>query len=218
VRTGVPYRVIVAGAELRMLVLATEPSGSVGVDLDSGAFVRAAHPPAASPPAAFDVVTAEIAGRVEPPDDARPEAVELARAPVRVGRLAVRRAERYLAPLRHPRGLPLLGLGPNAVPYWTLSGDRPSVALVEPHADPRLVRGPDGVECHFEWLGAEHELPVLDPDVVAQVEALRFSRPSRASLERILGYRPKRLLVMLTQPIDGYCHKAVAALLPGARG
>ncbi len=39
-RTDVRYRVAVAGAELRMLVLAAGPSGCVGVDLDSGAFVR----------------------------------------------------------------------------------------------------------------------------------------------------------------------------------
>ena len=37
-------RVAEAGAHIDLLVLASEPTGSIGVDLASGAFVRARHP------------------------------------------------------------------------------------------------------------------------------------------------------------------------------
>ena len=81
-RTEVRCRVAVAGAELRMLVLAPQPDGCVGVDLESGAFVRAIYPPHEGEPLEpFDVTTAPIGAPLDPPDTVRPEAVPLARAP-----------------------------------------------------------------------------------------------------------------------------------------
>ena len=117
-RTEVRYRVAVTGAELRMLVLAPQPDGCVGVDLDSGAFVRAIYPAAGDEPLeAFDVTTAPIGEPVDPPDTVRPEAVTLAAAPQRIGSLPPRRAERYLQALRHPPQGPLLGFPGVSVPY-----------------------------------------------------------------------------------------------------
>ena len=64
------------------------------------------------------------------------------------------------------------------------------------------------------WQGAAHELPLADRRVIEAFEAHGLSRPMKGDVQRFLGYRPRRLLVMLTAPLDGYCHKAVAALLP----
>ena len=211
---GPSYRVVVAGAELRMVVLAAESRGCVGVDIDCGAFVYATHPSALEIASPFDVISAEIAGAADPPDPARPEALGLATAPRRLGRLSLRRAERLLAPLKHPPRLPLLGLGANAVPYWTLTGEGPSLALVEIRQNPRLRWTEAGLECHFEWQGAAHELPVVNRTLAARVDV---PWASRREVERLLGYRPRRLLVMLTAPQDGYCHKAVGAILPTIR-
>ena len=213
-QAGPSYRVVVAGAELRMLVLAAESRGCVGVDIDSGALVWAVHPPEGHPCAPLDVVWAEIAGAVDPPDPARPEALELATAPERMGRMPVRRAERLLAPLNHPPRLPLLRLGANAVPYLTLTGEAPSLAVVELRQNPRLRWGPAGLVCHFVWQGVAHDLPVVNRALEAQVDV---PWASRSDVERLLGYRPRRLLVMLTAPQDGYCHKAVGAILPTVR-
>ncbi|MGH9276589.1 MAG: hypothetical protein ACRD12_00540, partial [Acidimicrobiales bacterium] len=135
--------------------------------------------------------------------------------PTRVGRLAPKKAQRLLAPLHHPPRLPLLGFHANAVPYWTLTGDRPSLALIDLRSDARLRRGPFGPECHFIWQGVLHELMLADPRLLAAIDD-GLPPPSRSEVQRLLGYRPRRLLVMLTPPIDGYCHKAVGALLPGA--
>lgn len=215
---GTLYRVVIPGAQLRLLVLVAEAHGCVGIDMDTGAFVRASHPAGATPPSAFEVVEAEIAGAIEPPDAARPEALELAEAPKPVGRVSVRRADRLLAPLHHPPRLPLLGLAADAVPYWTIAGDRPSLALVDLRSEARLRWGELGTECHFVWQGVEHVLPFADRRLVAAIERQFEIRPTRGDLQRLLGFRPRRLLVMLTAPIDGYCHKTVAALLPGSRG
>ena len=215
-RTEVRYRVAVAGAELHMLVLAPEERGCVGVDLDSGAFVRALFPaPAPEALEAFDITSAPIGEPLDPPDTVRPEAVALAAPPERIGTLPPRRAERYLQALRHPPQGPLLGFQGVSVPYWTLTGDRPSLALVEPTDGPLITVGAAGYECRFGWQGAVHQFPLGDRRVAEELAALRTRRSSPRELTRILGYRPDRLLLVVAGPRDGYCTKQVAALLPG---
>jgi len=215
-RTDLRYRVEVVGAELAMAVLAEEPDGCVAVDLESGAFVRAIHPPVPRHecPVAFDVVSAEIAASLDPPDAARPEAVHLAGPPTRSGRLTPRRAERYLQALQHPPHGPLLGFSGVAVPYWTLSGDRPSVTLVQPAQGPQIRWGSAGYECRFAWQGILYQLPLGDRRLAASLWRHGVERSAGRDLVRHLGFRPQRLLVVLTPPADGYCYKQVSALLP----
>lgn len=214
-RTEVRYRVAVAGAELRMLVLAPQPDGCVGIDLDSGAFVRAIYPPGDGEPLeAFDVTSAPIGAPLDPPDTVRPEAVALAGAPERIGSIRPRRAERYLQALRHPPHGPLLGFSGVTVPYWTLSGDRPSLALVEASEGPLILVTPGGYECRFGWQGSVHQFPLGDRRLATELVRLRRRRSSPRELTRILGYRPGRLLLVVAGPTDGHCTKQVAALLP----
>lgn len=199
-----------------MLVLASEPDGCVGVDLDSGAFVRAIFPaPAAEALDPFDVTTAPIGEPLDPPDAVRPEAVALAAPPKRVGALSPRRAERYLQALRHPPQGPLLGFQGVSVPYWTLVGDRPSLALLEPSDGPLLMATEAGFDCRFAWQGNVHQLPLGDSRLSAELVRLRRRRFSPRDLGRHLGYRPGRLLLVVAGPTEGHCTKQVAAFLPG---
>jgi hypothetical protein len=207
--------VAVAGAELRMLVLAAQPDGCVGVDLESGAFVRALYPPGGEPLEAFDTTTAPIGAPVEPPDTVRPEAVILADPPERTGSLTPRKAERYLQALRHPPQGPLLGFQGVSVPYWTLVGDRPSLALVDPSDGPLILATAEGFECRFGWQGSVHQFPLGDRALATELVRLRRRRSSPRELTRLLGYRPGRLLVVVAGPSGGHCTKQVAALLPG---
>ena len=221
-RTEMRFRVAVAGAELRMLVLASGADGCVGVDVDSGAFVRADYPPAqAGRPelAPLDVISAPLGSPLDPPDPARPEAVSLESAPRLVGHLSSRRASRYLQPLVHPPQLPLLGFPGACTPYWTISGDRPSLALVAPDSSPELrrvsgVEDPPSWECQFTWLGSRHQFPIRSLELTERLERAGRRRTGGRDLTRIIGYPPDRLLVMLGQPVDGYTCKEVAALLP----
>lgn len=198
-----------------MLVLASDSRSAIGVDVESGALVRAMHPGGGEALAPFDVATAAIGYPVDPPDPACPEAVELVTAPRRIGRLRPRRAERYLAPLQHPPHGPLLGFAAVAVPYWTVAGDRPSMALVKPSLGPQLRPSEYGVECRFAWQGIIHQLPLADGAIVSRFEQLERPRVSGRELARILGYRPRYLLVTLGPPDNGYCYKQVAAMIPG---
>ena len=215
-RTDVRYRVAVAGAELRMLVLAAGPMACVGVDVDSGAFVRAAFPaPADEPLAPLDVVTAALGDPLDPPDPARPEAVQRSTPPRRTGRVNGKRAVRWLTPLHHPRNTPLLGFTGATVPYWTVEGDGPSLALVVPETSPKVVLGDWGYECVFGWQGNPHQFPLVDTTLTDVLPRLGRRYMSASELARVLGYKPGRLLVMLSEPRQGYCCKEVAALLPG---
>jgi hypothetical protein len=199
-----------------MLVLAPQPDGCVGVDLDSGAFVRAIYPDAGEEALeAFDVTSAPIGEPLDPPDTVRPEAVTLALAPQRLGSLSPRRAERYLHALRHPPQGPLLGFPGVSVPYWTLTGDRPSLALVEPSEGPLVLASPSGgYECRFGWQGAVHQFPLGDRRLAVELARQRRPRSSPRELTRLLGFRPDRLLVVVAGPSGGHCTKQVAALLP----
>lgn len=215
--TQVHYLVAVAGAELELLVLAADAEGCVGVDLASGAFVRASYGrPGRGHDrlSAFDVVTGEIATSAHPPDVSRPETVALTGPPRRTGQLSVRRAERYLAALRHPKRLPLLGFPGPAVPYWTLAGDRPSLSLVELTAGPSVQRLGGGYQCRFSFHGARQQLPLTDPLLVARLDNGGWPRCSGADLQHLLGHPVRRVVVALSPPHRGYCYKVVAALLP----
>ncbi|MFN2606469.1 MAG: hypothetical protein ABR511_01040 [Acidimicrobiales bacterium] len=215
-RASVQCRVAVAGAELRVLVLTADAGGCVGVDLDSGAFVRATYDGDPGPLAPFDVVTGELARTADPPDASRPEAVLLAGPPRRTGAMPAKRAERFLQPLQHPRRRALLDVAGPAVPYWTLSGDRPSLTLVDVVAGLQVRPGAPGYVCRFGWQGARLHLPLADRRLTTRLDEVGWPRYSGRDLQALLGHRVRHLLVVLSPPNRGYCYKVVAGLLPGA--
>lgn len=214
-RAAVSCRVEVVGAELRMLVLAADTGGCLGVDLQSGAFVRARYSGESPQFAPFDIVSGQIADANHPIDASRPETVYLDRAPEPVGSLPPRRAERYLEPLQHPRRRSLLGFAGSMVPYWTLTGDRPSLTLVDLPAGAQVRREAHHYECRFVWQSVRYHLPLVDRRLLDRLDGVGWPRYSSRDLESVLGHRVRRLLVALSPPHDGYCYKVVAALLPG---
>lgn len=211
-RPELAHRPAASDATLRLLVLAAAEDGCVAVDLGSGALVRAAHP-AGRPLSTFAVATAPVADSLAA-DHSRPESVRLAAPPRPCGRLSARRAERWLRPLLHPPSAALLGFVGRSVPYWTLAGDRPSVTVVEPTAGPEVTPSASGGQCHFVWAGLRHELPLAHSRLARALARGWWSALSASDLERVLGYRPARLVVALTPPLEGYCYKVVAGFLP----
>lgn len=210
-------RACVPGARLGLLVLSTGPGSCVGIDLDSGAFVRGYWAdPVEAGLRAYEVGRATIADDDAPPDPAQPEAVQLQRPPEAAGHLSRHRVNHYLKALEAPANQPLLGfLGP-AIRYWMVPGTHPSLALVRTSEVLQLVVAPgdDMVRARFAWGGLVHSLPVLDRRVHALVMASGRSRVSGRALADVLGYLPRHLLAALTGPVDGHCYKSVAAVLP----
>jgi len=202
-----PRVVVARGATLELLVVSADTDHCAGVDLASGALVRAWSPePSPDPLNPYDVVSVTLDVDADAvPDPSEPEALVLSAAPHRLRRITGRRAERLLRPLLHPKGRPLLGMTSPAVPFWERSPDHPSIALVEPEGPVSLWREGSYLACRFAWQGHERELPCLDRRVASLMD--------RAGMTRMAGAKGDRLVVSLTPPIDGRCHKVVEALL-----
>jgi hypothetical protein len=196
------------GTTLELLVLAADGGQCAGVDLDSGALVRAwSAQPSHQPLRPYDVVAVILAADIDAvPDPSEPEALVCDGPPEPVGRITGRRAERLLRPLLHPSGQPLLGLHAPAVPFWERRPDHPSIALVAPTGPIQLRRDGGYLACRFGWQGAMRELACLDRRVAAAMD--------HAGRTRLVAGKGDRLVVALTPPIDGHCHKVVEAVLP----
>ena len=152
----------------------------------------------------------------------------VARHPIAIGREKVHRQvlgedhvierrlldEKELRPLQHPRGEVVLGFAGPAVPYWTLTGDRPSVTLVDTPVGLHAMRDPEGFRVRFPWRGSRLDLPLADRHLCAALDDMGRARIGAGDLQRLLGFRPRRVLAVLTPPFRGYCYKVAAALLP----
>jgi len=206
-----PRVAMAPGATLELLVLAADRDHCAGVDLASGALVRAWSPePSAHRLRAYDVVAVtldELGVNFDGvPDPSEPEALRLAGPPKPLRRANRRHVIRLLRPLLHPTGQPLLGMSSTVVPFWERRRDHPSIALVEPEGPITLWRDGPYLACRFGWAGHERELPCLDRRVAAGMD--------RAGRSHMIAGRDDRLLVALTPPIQGRCHKVVEAILP----
>jgi hypothetical protein len=209
-----PTRAADPGTNLGLMVLCDGPEGCAAVDVSSGALVRGRYSaPAGSALAPFDLVRAVVAEDPDSPDPTQPEAVALSGPPERVGRLRRRQVRRLVAPLLLPAGEQPFGFPGSAAQYWTVPGDRPSLAVLAPQR-PALVRdrGEGDVVCRFGWAGVELELPVADQPV--RRAAGPRSVLTGADLEQLLGFAPTLLVLALSDPQDGRCYKVVVGFLP----
>jgi hypothetical protein len=198
--------------QLELLVLAIEPDHCAGIDLASGALIRTwTTEPVDAAIGPYDVVTGGLAAdeRWRLPDPTQPEAVVLVGTPAVTGRITGRRAERYLRKVVHPAGQPLLGFHGPAIPFWERTGEQPSVALIEPEGAALVVRQRSRLVCRLKWRGHVVELPCVDGHA-----ARTLARSGRPWLET---GRADRLLLALTPPVNGLCHKVVAGIVPRPR-
>jgi hypothetical protein len=199
---------VAAGVVLQLLVVAADGFHCAGVDVDSGALVRAWSPvPEGHRLNPYDVVEVTLDENADVvPDPSEPEALAIIAAPEPVGRITGRKAERLIRPLLHPKGQALLGVGATAVPFYERRSDHPSIGLVDPEGPTLLRRDGSFLSCRFGWQGHQRELPCLDRRRAAEMD--------RAGMTRMAATKGARLVVAFTPPINGRCHKVVEAVLP----
>jgi hypothetical protein len=204
----IPIRHDQAGATLRLMVVATGEHHCIGIDLASGALVRAwAVEPVDTRLQPYDLVRVVVADDPDlVPDPAQPEAVVAAGGPELTGRLTGRPAQRLIRPLLHPENTPLLGSHGPTVPFWERRPDHPSVALAEPKAPLVVTAEPEGLWCHFPWDGRPQVLACTDPRLAASLY--------RAGIAMTAVRAGTHVVIALQPPVDGYCHKVVEALVP----
>lgn len=192
------------------MVLAAGGMHCAGVDLSTGGLVRTWSPernPVRLRP--YDVVSAVLSGDFEAvPDPSQPEAVGVTAAPEPVGRMGGRQCERLIRPLLHPNTQPLLGVTSTVIPFWERSVDHPSIAVVEPEGDVMMTREAPYLSCRFPWQGHVRELPCLDLDLAEHMD--------RSGQTRLRAGKGRRIVIAITAPIEGRCHKVVEAVLPRA--
>ena len=199
------------------LVLAAGASGMAAVDVANGALVRVSWNGRSDDTfAAYDLVSAPLAPFDQ---DAAvtfaPEAIALSGPPRKTGVMHGRAAERLVRGVVHPPRQPLFGFPGPTAPFWTLSGDRPSIAVIEPEMGPIVERERNGFRCRFRWRKLDHDLPLDDQSVGAALLHPCARTIGARTLGRMLGWEPHRLLVALTPPMAGHCYKVVAGILPG---
>jgi hypothetical protein len=168
----------------------------------------------------FDVVEVTLAEDPERDDLAQPEATTVADLPRHVGTLRGRHLSKILSRLvAKPHG-PLLGFAGTSAPYWEFRGLRPSVAVVEPHRRPQIIRRPaDGSSwIRFDWEREDVWLPLEDGQALRALDDARprHKRPTGRYLAKALGFEPQYLLVTVSPPRDGRCYKVCSAVLPAA--
>ncbi|HTT91971.1 MAG TPA: hypothetical protein VMF65_20620 [Acidimicrobiales bacterium] len=196
------------GTTLRLMVVSTGNRHCGGIDLASGALVRAwtaylvdqrLRP--------YDVVDVTVASDPDLlPDPSEPDAIVIGGPPKLSGRLKGRPAGRLIRPLLHPERAPLLGSYGATVPFWERSPDHPSVALARPKG-PLVVTIEEGrLWCHFVWGGRPHVLACDDPRLAASLH-----RSGRTFAQMRPG---AYIVVALTPPVDGHCYKVVEAVVP----
>jgi hypothetical protein len=213
--TLVRCRTAEPGVTLDYVVLASGRRSSIGIDLESGALIRSVEPHARPLLKPFSVVRSKTAAlTVDRPE--QPELVQFASEPKPIGFLTVRRAERLVRPLLHPVGGPLLGFYGPSIPWWEQENARPSVAIVDVGRSIRAHLSSKGLRATFMWNKQVHDLPLEDIRLLARLDWVPQRENSAIPLAEMLGFRPERLVVVITHPRQGYCPKVVAGLLPGS--
>jgi hypothetical protein len=211
--TLVRCRTNTPGSTLELMVLASGRRSCIGVDLDSGAFVRAIEPESRPLLKPFTVVR----GRTVEPEYDRPEQPELAsfeRPLLPVGAINARRAERFIRPLIHPKNRPLLGFFGSSTPWWEHAATGPSVAVVDVDRTLRANLTSDGLRARFVWNSGVHDLRLEDLRLLGQLDWVPENANAGLPLTQMLGFRPQRIVVAISRPMNGYCSKVIAGLLP----
>jgi hypothetical protein len=201
--------------ELDILVLAAGRRSCIGVHLGTGALVRTHQPRATGDQLLpFDTARALVSkSQFERLD--QPEALEIATPLTWSGSMYGWRVDRILRSVMHPLNQPLLGSVSSTLPFWTIKGDRPSVSLVSiASSSLSITVDGRGVRCRFPWNNGFIDLPLEDRSVLSRLDWLPSSPLQGSTLTRAIGFRPARAIVALSRPVNGYCHKVIAGLLP----
>jgi hypothetical protein len=190
------------------MVASTGPSHCAGIDLRSGALVRALSPRAVDQRLRpYDLVEVTVAPDLgDAPDPCEPETVAIDGAPALVGRRTGRPAQRLIRALLHPDKTPLLGFRGPTVTYWERAPGQPSVAVAEPQGPLMVTLDGNGMRCHFIWGKRPQVLACKDPRLAATLQ-----RAGRDCAQMRTG---TYLVIALEPPVGGLCDKVVEALIP----
>lgn len=207
------------GEQLHCLVLARAADEWVGVDIATGAFVRA--------PGFFDVedpgrrrsiVVGFTIGPPEGPiDPSRPELVVPLDQPEVIGSISPRAARRFLRKLATPesKGATILGTRGPSIAFVDLDANASSLQLLA-LGPKRLELGlndRDEPDCSIPWGGTTQRTRLVDPVASAAAAASGAKGLRGSQITAAIGFRPNFVLVGLGRVSGGHAPKLVFALL-----
>jgi hypothetical protein len=203
-------------------VLASGPDEWVGVDMETGVYVRSRITSSGSDDVGdewslFDLATLQVAVDDEPPDPARPEAVAMVGPPEHSGRLRPRAARRLLKRLTAPeqRWVPLLGTRGPSVAYIDLDLASSSLVLIATSAKKlKCSTKNDQAYASFTWGGTTQALPIEDPSARRAVMSSSVQPIEPAALAAAIGGKPGYLLLGLGAVRQGHAPKVVLSIAP----
>lgn len=219
------------GNLLEVAVLGVDRRELFGVDLASGAFVRAPVIRSGLSPAAGEedldqeeilnarigAVVRIVAGEGEPIDAGRPEVVWPG-APVELDHALrnqpLRRLLRAVATPERPRGL-ILGSRAPSLSYADLDPTSPSMMLVKIVPSGASLIAGHGREPRLtlRWAGLEQSLPIHDQRATTAARAHEGRPLGRDAMTRALGFKPGFALIAFAPVEKGYVRKVVISLL-----
>jgi hypothetical protein len=199
--------------------LAQTPDEWIGVDLGSGAFVRAPGGVVGPDESGSRIVAVEftLAAPSGPPDPSRPELLEPAADPIVIGTPKPRAVRRFLGRLATPEtnGATILGTRGPSIAFVDLDGTAASVQLLAIPAK-RLELGVSAAQvpvCSIPWGGTTQWTKVADEDAARAALASAPRSLRGPQITAAMGFRPNFVLIGLGRVTEGHVPKLVLALL-----
>lgn len=150
-----------------------------------------------------------------PTDLSRPELVEVSEI-IPVGQLHKRKQiDQLCSASSGPQYLPLLGFNGPSISYGLTTGRSPSISILKLTKRQAIRKNSYGeITISFPWGPVITSVPIGN-----EIEKELFAKANHSlntdkDIERVIGFRPKYVVIGLAKPTAGYCKKIAVGLLP----
>ena len=131
-----------------------------------------------------------------------------------LGALTRRHGRKLLEEVSAPLTRNLFGFAGWSIPYWDLTGDYPSVVLLEKPSYMMLFLRDDGTSwARLTTSDVDMMMPVSDESIKAYLEDRPDGTIEGRDIELVTGKRPYYLLTTLQPPYKGNCYKTISAII-----
>ncbi len=148
-------------------------------------------------------------------DSIFPDVVTVSGEIALLGTLKRRYARKLLEGIAVPLARTLFGFAGWSVPYWDLTGDYPSVVLLERPSYIMLFLRDDGTAwARLTKSEVDMMMPVSDESIKAHLKERPNGTIEGKDIELVVGKRAYYLLTTLQPPYNGNCYKTLSTIIP----
>jgi|GEM_PF-6013682 hypothetical protein len=203
----------IAKNKANIVLLANKDKELFAIDLRSKALIRISIPECSFYIKPMTLATALNLEPLKEINDFFPDAYEAKDVIFYNYKLPNGKAKKLIAQYLAPQNNPLFGLRGQSIKFNTMSGNYPTIAIVEPNKGP-FILSTSPIYLRFS-LGVTTEVLMLANEYLTNLfNSQKIKQWNLKVLSLKLGFKPKRLLVILDRPFEGYCTKIVVGFLP----